>query len=122
VVIIVEVVRGDLDKVVLRLIMSLVVDAHLRQGALHGFLELNCHLVCCELAFILLLLDHGVILLLIFLLFLVLSIGWSATILLFLLRLDLLVETADEFGRVDSLPAVVREIPLELRSADCGVT
>lgn len=39
-----------------------------------------------------------------------------------LLRLDFLVEAADEFGRVDSLPAVVREIPLELRSVDGGVT
>jgi hypothetical protein len=71
VVVIVEVVGGDLDEVVLRILMSLVVDAQLGQGALHGLLKLDGHLVRRELALILLLLYHGVILLLVFLLFLV---------------------------------------------------
>ena len=70
VVVVVEVVGGDLDQVVLRVVMSLVVDAHLGQGALHGLLELDGHLVRRELALVLLLLYHGVILLLVFLLFL----------------------------------------------------
>jgi len=71
VVVVVEVVGGDLDKVVLRIFMRLVVDAHLGQGALHGLLKLDGHLVRRELTLILLLLYHGVILLLLLLLLLV---------------------------------------------------